>query len=152
MFLLYHSDRCNTSEMVIHWCYVNDLHTTHAVVCWVTTSFPWSTWGRGCHRHGQGSGRLCCYNLRWSWSIESKGAGPREWLGKADVLPWHAAPSMLILAGKQQLPCSFMQARQERSLPCRVMSHRTHWETQEEGMMSTTASFPSVWNQSLIDW
>jgi hypothetical protein len=37
MFLLYHSDRCNTSEMVFHWCYVNDLHTTHAVVCWVTT-------------------------------------------------------------------------------------------------------------------
>jgi hypothetical protein len=37
MFLLYHSDRCNTSEMMFHWCYVNDLHTTHAVVCWVTT-------------------------------------------------------------------------------------------------------------------
>jgi hypothetical protein len=39
MFLLYHSDRCNTSETVFHWCYVNDLHTTHAVVCWVTTGF-----------------------------------------------------------------------------------------------------------------
>jgi hypothetical protein len=37
MFLLYHSDRCNTSETVFHWCYINDLHTTHAVVCWVTT-------------------------------------------------------------------------------------------------------------------
>jgi hypothetical protein len=37
MFLLYHSDGCNTSETVFHWCYVNDLHTTHAVVCWVTT-------------------------------------------------------------------------------------------------------------------
>jgi hypothetical protein len=36
MFLLYHSDRCNTSETVFHWCYVNDLHTTHVVVCWVT--------------------------------------------------------------------------------------------------------------------
>jgi hypothetical protein len=36
MFLLYHSDGCNTSETVFHWCYVNDLHTTHAVVCWVT--------------------------------------------------------------------------------------------------------------------
>jgi hypothetical protein len=36
MFLLYHSEGCNTSEMVFHWCYVNDLHTTHAVVCWVT--------------------------------------------------------------------------------------------------------------------
>jgi hypothetical protein len=36
MFLLYHSDRCNTSGMVFHWCYVNDLHTTHAMVCWVT--------------------------------------------------------------------------------------------------------------------
>jgi hypothetical protein len=35
MFLLYHSDRCN-SETVFHWCYVNDLHTTHAMVCWVT--------------------------------------------------------------------------------------------------------------------
>jgi hypothetical protein len=23
--------------MMFHWCYVNDLHTTHAVVCWVTT-------------------------------------------------------------------------------------------------------------------
>jgi hypothetical protein len=23
--------------MVFYWCYVNDLHTTHAVVCWVTT-------------------------------------------------------------------------------------------------------------------
>jgi hypothetical protein len=50
---------------------------------------------------------------------KEQGAGPREWLGKADVLPWRAAPSMLILAGKQQPPCSFMQARQERSLPCR---------------------------------
>jgi hypothetical protein len=37
MFLLYHSDGCNTSETVFHWCYVNDLRTTHAVVCWVTT-------------------------------------------------------------------------------------------------------------------
>jgi hypothetical protein len=37
MFLLYHSDRCNSSEMVFHWCYVNELHTTHALVCWVTT-------------------------------------------------------------------------------------------------------------------
>jgi hypothetical protein len=36
MFLLYHSDGCNTTETVFHWCYVNDLHTTHAVVCWVT--------------------------------------------------------------------------------------------------------------------
>jgi hypothetical protein len=36
MFLLYHSEGCNTSETVFHWCYVNDLHTTHAVVCWVT--------------------------------------------------------------------------------------------------------------------
>jgi hypothetical protein len=36
MFLLYHSDGCNTSETVFQWCYVNDLHTTHAVVCWVT--------------------------------------------------------------------------------------------------------------------
>jgi hypothetical protein len=36
MFLLYHSDGYNTSETVFHWCYVNDLHTTHAVVCWVT--------------------------------------------------------------------------------------------------------------------
>jgi hypothetical protein len=42
MFLLYHSEGCNTSETVFHWCYVNDLHTTHAVVCWVTalTKFP----------------------------------------------------------------------------------------------------------------
>jgi hypothetical protein len=38
MFLLYYSDGCNTSETVFHWCYVNDLHTTHAVVCWVTTT------------------------------------------------------------------------------------------------------------------
>jgi hypothetical protein len=38
MFLLYHSDRCNTSEAVFHWCYINDLHTTHAVVCWVTSA------------------------------------------------------------------------------------------------------------------
>jgi hypothetical protein len=37
MFLLYHSDQCNTSGTVFHWCYVNDLHTTHAVICWVTT-------------------------------------------------------------------------------------------------------------------
>jgi hypothetical protein len=28
---------CTTSETVFHCCYVNDLHTTHAVVCWVTT-------------------------------------------------------------------------------------------------------------------
>jgi hypothetical protein len=43
MFLLYYSDR-NTSETVFHWCYVNDLHTTHVVVCWVTTwtrKFSW---------------------------------------------------------------------------------------------------------------
>jgi hypothetical protein len=38
MFLLYHSDGCNTSEMGFHWCYVNDLHTTHTVVCWVTAA------------------------------------------------------------------------------------------------------------------
>jgi hypothetical protein len=37
IFLLYHSDRFNTSETVFHWCYVNDLHTTYVVVCWVTT-------------------------------------------------------------------------------------------------------------------
>jgi hypothetical protein len=37
MFLLYHSDRCNTSETVFHWCYINGMHSTHAVVCWVTT-------------------------------------------------------------------------------------------------------------------
>jgi hypothetical protein len=42
MFLLYHSDECNTSETVFHWCYVNDLHTTHAVVCWVITLYFWS--------------------------------------------------------------------------------------------------------------
>jgi hypothetical protein len=36
MFLLYHSEGCNTSETVFHWCYVNDLRTTHAVVCWVS--------------------------------------------------------------------------------------------------------------------
>jgi hypothetical protein len=36
MFLLYYSEGCNTSETVFHWCYVSDLHTTHAVVCWVT--------------------------------------------------------------------------------------------------------------------
>jgi hypothetical protein len=23
--------------MVFHWCYVKALHTTHTVVCWVTT-------------------------------------------------------------------------------------------------------------------
>jgi hypothetical protein len=38
MFLLYHFDRHNTSGTMFHWCYVNDLHNTHAVVCWVTTS------------------------------------------------------------------------------------------------------------------
>jgi hypothetical protein len=42
MFLLYHSDGCNTSETVFHWCYINDLHTTHAVVCWVSAR----GWGR----------------------------------------------------------------------------------------------------------
>jgi hypothetical protein len=36
IFLLYHSNRCNTSVTVFHWCYVNDLHTTNVVVCWVT--------------------------------------------------------------------------------------------------------------------
>jgi hypothetical protein len=36
MILLYHSDGCNTGETVFHWFYVNDLHTTHAVVYWVT--------------------------------------------------------------------------------------------------------------------
>jgi hypothetical protein len=28
MFLLYHSEECNICEMVLHECYVNDLHTT----------------------------------------------------------------------------------------------------------------------------
>ena len=31
MFLLYHSEGCNAGETVFHWCYVNDLRTTHAV-------------------------------------------------------------------------------------------------------------------------
>jgi hypothetical protein len=38
MFLLYHSEGCNTSETVFHWCYVNDLHTKYAVVCRVTAT------------------------------------------------------------------------------------------------------------------
>jgi hypothetical protein len=37
MFLLYHPEGYNTSETVFHWCYVNDLRTTHVVVCRVTT-------------------------------------------------------------------------------------------------------------------
>ena len=28
MFLLYHSEGCNTDGTVFHWCYVNDLSTT----------------------------------------------------------------------------------------------------------------------------
>jgi hypothetical protein len=28
MFWLYHSEGCNIFEMVLHECYVNDLHTT----------------------------------------------------------------------------------------------------------------------------
>jgi hypothetical protein len=28
MFLLYHSEGCNICELVLHKCYVNDLHTT----------------------------------------------------------------------------------------------------------------------------
>jgi hypothetical protein len=28
MFLLYHSDGCNICELVLHECYINDLHTT----------------------------------------------------------------------------------------------------------------------------
>jgi hypothetical protein len=28
MFLLYHSEGCNFCEIVLHECYVNDLHTT----------------------------------------------------------------------------------------------------------------------------
>jgi hypothetical protein len=44
--------------------------------------------------------------------------GPWEWLGKADILPWHAAPSTLILAGKQKLTHSFMQVQEGWSLPC----------------------------------
>jgi hypothetical protein len=28
MFLLYHSEGCNICEMVLHECYVNDLHST----------------------------------------------------------------------------------------------------------------------------
>jgi hypothetical protein len=28
MFILYHSERCNTSGRVFQWCYVNDLRTT----------------------------------------------------------------------------------------------------------------------------
>jgi hypothetical protein len=28
MFLLYHSEGCNICELVLHECYINDLHTT----------------------------------------------------------------------------------------------------------------------------
>jgi hypothetical protein len=34
---------------------------------------------------------------------------PQEWLGKADILSWRAAPSMPIFSGKQQPTRSFMQ-------------------------------------------
>jgi hypothetical protein len=37
MFLLYHFDLCNTSGAMFHWFYVNDVHTTHVVVCRITT-------------------------------------------------------------------------------------------------------------------
>jgi hypothetical protein len=53
MFLLYHSDRCNTSEVVFDWCSVNDLHTTHAVVCWVTTLIIRSEPIKGATESGQ---------------------------------------------------------------------------------------------------
>jgi hypothetical protein len=46
MFLLHHSEGCNTSEILFHWCYINDLHTTHAVVYWVT-ALPTNGRGRG---------------------------------------------------------------------------------------------------------
>jgi hypothetical protein len=55
MFLLYHSEGCNTSEMVFYWCYVNDLHTTHAVVRWVTA--------RAGRRRGG-----CRFDRRWGGS------------------------------------------------------------------------------------
>jgi hypothetical protein len=38
---------------------------------------------------------------------------------KADILLWRPAPSTLFLGGRQQPPCSFMQARQNWSPPCR---------------------------------
>jgi hypothetical protein len=38
MFVLYHSEGCSTSDTMFHWCYVNDLHNTHEVVCWVTAA------------------------------------------------------------------------------------------------------------------
>jgi hypothetical protein len=37
MFLLYHSEGCNIYEMVLHECYVNDLHTTTCSGMLVTT-------------------------------------------------------------------------------------------------------------------
>jgi hypothetical protein len=36
MFLLYHSEGCNIYEMVLHECYVNDLHTTTCSAMLVT--------------------------------------------------------------------------------------------------------------------
>jgi hypothetical protein len=62
--------------------------------------------------------QLSCYSCRWSWSTKRRSAGPREWLGKAGVLPWRVAPSMPIFSGKQQPTCSFMQVQQGWSLPC----------------------------------
>jgi hypothetical protein len=59
MFLLYHSEGCNTSETVFHWCYVNDFHTTHAVVCWVT-AFPSLT----AHRRREISPSMNSFRLR----------------------------------------------------------------------------------------
>jgi hypothetical protein len=70
MFLLYHSDGCNTSETVFHWCYVSDLHTTHAVVCWVTTTSlhvpPSFAATKGC---GTGVGRVLPF-LAWRAVVE----------------------------------------------------------------------------------
>jgi hypothetical protein len=70
MFLLYHSDGCNTSEMVFHWCYVNDLHTTHVVVCWVTTEMVMETDGDssgGTSPSRQGAGTET--SISWNSSV-----------------------------------------------------------------------------------
>jgi hypothetical protein len=89
MFLLYHPDRCNTSEMVFHWCYVNDLHTTHAVVCWVTTGGErWSS--------ATNSLALAATGSEWQQGIVGLASAPQQREEEEMVLPVWA----MVVCGK----------------------------------------------------
>jgi hypothetical protein len=55
---IYYSDGCNTNGTMFHWYYVNELHTTHVVVCQVTTRCASPKWEAGLLAEISSSGRI----------------------------------------------------------------------------------------------